>query len=100
MTELRQKDEEIIGSSQGDALDFMEKNPVWLTTAQVADGLHLKSREKVAKYLRKLEESYFIERRRIVGSNELEYKILTPEEGRKVKLQRLKKKENDRKQKA
>ncbi len=63
------------GSSQGEVLDYMENHTGWLTSKHIADGLNLQSREKVAKFLNRLEKFNFVERQRIIGSNELEYRI-------------------------
>lgn len=62
-------------SSQGDVLNYMEENPVWLNTKQIADGLGITSREKIAKFLRQLEKFKFVDRKRTKGSNELQYRI-------------------------
>lgn len=55
----------------------MEQNPRWLTTAEVAKSLGHPSRVKSNRYLRQLEKYDFIEVRRKIGSNELEYRIKT-----------------------
>lgn len=71
------KDRTIESSSQGEVLEYMEKNPVWLTTQKIADGMKLKNRVKIAKFLRKLHSSHYIDRQRVNNTNELEYRIKT-----------------------
>jgi predicted transcriptional regulator len=73
---MKTKNREIESSSQADVLCVMEKYPeTYFTTEQIRIELKLKTREKISKFLKKLQKSGFIDRKRIKGTNELLYKF-------------------------
>lgn len=76
MKDKKIKDRTIESSSQADVLVFMEKRPnTWFTTEQIREALGLKTREKIATFLRRLIKSDFVESKRVSGTNELLYKV-------------------------
>lgn len=86
-------DRTVEGSSQSDVLIFMDIYPeTWFTSEQIRDALNLKNREKVTKFLKKLVEFDFVERKRINGTNELLYKIKEIKKKPNVRKPRTRKK--------
>jgi predicted transcriptional regulator len=78
----RKHDRTVESSSQADVLALMEMYPnTWFTTEQIRKELNLKTREKIAKFLRKLKTSNFVEKKRVSGTNELLYKFKEPKYG-------------------
>ena len=72
----RQYDRTLESGSQADVLTLMDHYPeTWFTTEQIRVELKYKTREKIAKFLRKLSKSNFVEKKRIRGTNELLYKL-------------------------
>ena len=75
----RKYDRTIESSSQADVLALMEKYPgIYFTTLQIQKELGLKTREKIAKFLRKLMKSEFVDKKRVAGTNELLYRFKEP----------------------
>jgi len=82
---MREYDRTTDSSSQSDVILWMEKYPnTWFTTKQIRDALKLKSREKIAKFLRKLYKFKFVEMKRISGTNEKYYKFVSPKSLEKI----------------
>lgn len=78
----RVKDRSTESFSQADVLVLMDKYPdTYFTTEQIRKELGIKTREKVAKFLRKLLKFNFIERKRTSGTNELLYKLKEAKHG-------------------
>lgn len=61
--------------SQSEVLILLENNKSWMTSKEVADNLKISKREMAAKFLRKLWEFDFLERKRKEGEIEYRYKI-------------------------
>jgi predicted transcriptional regulator len=73
---MREYDKAVDNSSQSAVLAFMDKHrDTWFNTKQLKDELNIRTREKVALYLRKLIKFGFVERKRTNGTNVLLYKI-------------------------
>ena len=62
--------------AQAEVWTLMEQKKVWLTSEEVDEALKIGSRDKAAKFLRKLWKFNILERRKRVNSVVLEYKIV------------------------
>lgn len=78
--------------AQSEVLYLLEKEKRWMTSDEVRKALKIDSRDKAAKFLRRLWDYDFLERRKREASVELEYRYLDEKTRRKLKEERLKKK--------
>jgi predicted transcriptional regulator len=62
--------------SQSEVLTLMEQKKCWMNSDEVDKDLKIGSRDKAAKFLRKLWKFNFLERRKQPNSVVLEYKIV------------------------
>ena len=72
----REYDRKIESSGQADVLTLLTKYPnTYFTSEQIRKELGLKTREKVARFLKRLLKGKFVDKLRTTGSNALLYKL-------------------------